>query len=191
MQRTASLLLLLGALLGIAGLAHASVWIAAGPARATLAVDAKGTAVVSVVSNGKHDTVVVPPKGQLYHGGSIGADVSRPTRVPGLPFALAVRRTPDGTRWALQRSQAAPDGPWDVHLARWSGAPTQLTLSFDGERLTGKASFHGKPVTGTIYTLEGKHPRIYVYLDCFAARRAEAAGRGCSASRRVQTGASP
>jgi len=105
----------------------------------------------------------------LYHGGSLsGRDVSRPASVPGLPLALAVRRTPDGRFWALQHWEVQPGGPVELHLARWRGAPTKLALSFDGTRLTGTASFQGKPVTGRTFTLEGKHPRIYVYLDCFA-----------------------
>ena len=41
-----------------------------------------------------------------------------------------------------------------------------MTLALDGTRLTGTAAFHGKPVTGATTTLEGKRPRIYVYLDC-------------------------
>src|SRR5262249_9682263 len=109
---------------------------------------------------------VVPLHGQLFHGGSIGPDVSRPAG-PLVPFPLAVRRTPDGTLWALQ----ALDG--ELHLARWKGEPTKLTLASDGTRVTGSASFHGKPVTGTTFTLEGKHPRIYVYLDCMGCPAAK------------------
>ena len=129
-----------------------------------LRVDAKGEAQVTW-SGG---SVLVPPHGQLYHGGSLaGPDVSRPAPAAGIPFAVSVKRTPDGRMWALQAWQVAPDGPVELHLARWQGRPTQLTLTSDGTHLGGSLTFHGAPVTGTTFTLEGKHPRIYVYLDCF------------------------
>jgi hypothetical protein len=111
--------------------------------------------------------VLVPPHGQLTHGGSLaGADVSRRVAAT-VPLALVQRRTPDGRLWALQAWRVKAGGPVELHLARWSGAPTKLTLATDGTRLTGTVSFHGRPVTGATSTLEGKHPRIYVYLDCF------------------------
>lgn len=156
------LLLVAGAL---AGAARATVWIANGAAHPVLRVDAKGDAQVTW-SGG---SVLVPPHGLLFHGGSLaGADVSKRASAAGIPFAVSVRRTPDGRRWALQAWQVAPGGPVELHLARWDGQPTQLTLASDGTRLSGSLSYHGKPVTGTSYTLEGKHPRIYVDLDCFA-----------------------
>jgi hypothetical protein len=164
--------------LAVAGTAPASIWIT-DDARPALRVDARGTAVVSWRSGGARQTVLVPARGHLTHGGSLaGADVSKPASVPGLPLALAVRRTPDGTLWALQAWQVQPSGPAEVHLARWKGAPTKLTLSSDGLRLTGSASFQGKPVTGRTFTLEGKRPRIFVYLDCFACPAAHGGGWG-------------
>jgi hypothetical protein len=145
--------------------AWGSVWIANGAAHPVLRVDAKGDAQVTW-SGG---SVLVPPHGQLYHGGSLsGSDVSKPAPAAGIPFAVSVRRTPDGGLWALQAWQVMPGGPVELHLARWQGQPTRLTLASDGTHLTGTLSFHGKPVSGTTFTLEGKHPRIYVYLDCFA-----------------------
>ena len=166
------------AALAVAGVARGSIWIVSDE-RPGLRVDAKGTAEVSWRAGGGRQTVIVPPTGQLFHGGSLaGPDVSRAASVPGLALALAVRRTPDGTLWALQAWQVSPGGPTEVHLARWKGAPTKLTLSSDGVRLTGAASFQGKPVTGTTFTPEGKHPRIYVYLDCFACPAAHGAGWG-------------
>jgi hypothetical protein len=83
-----------------------------------------------------------------------------------VPFALAVRRTPDGRTWALQAFPQGTGKPPELHFARWAGAPTALTLSLDGARLTGSATFQGKPVTGSTTTLEGKRQRVYVYLDC-------------------------
>ena len=155
------------AALAVAAVAHGSIDVGADVARPTLQVDAKGTAFVGFTVHGKPDMVVVPAKGQLHHGGSLaGRDVSRPSPA-GVPLALAVRRTPDGTLYALQAWQVLPGQPVELHLARWKGEPTKLTLETDGKRVTGMASFQGKPVTGTTSTLEGKHPRIYVYLDCF------------------------
>lgn len=169
-------MLLVAAWLGLAALARGSIWIT-NDVRPALRVDANGTAEVSWRSGGARQTVIVPARGRLYHGGSLsGPDVSRAASVPGLSLALAVRRTPDGRLWALQTWQVEPGGPKEVHLARWKGAPTKLMLSSDGVRLTGTASFQGKPVTGRTFTLEGKRPRIYVYLDCFACPAATGGG---------------
>jgi hypothetical protein len=164
-------LLAFALLLAPAGAGRASIWIV-NDVRPALRVDAGGTAEV----RWRGDAVVVPPHGLLRHGGSLaGPDVSRRASVAGLALALAVRRTPDGMLWALQAWQLEPGGPTEVHLARWRGAPTMLTLATDGVRLTGAASFHGKPVTGRTFTLEGKRPRIYVYLECFACPAAHGA----------------
>lgn len=37
----------------------------------------------------------------------------------------------------------------------------------NGDQLEGRATFNGKGVSGLSYTLEGKRPKIYVYLDYF------------------------
>jgi hypothetical protein len=160
------------------GAARGSIWIVDG-ARPALRVDAKRTAEVSWRSGGGRQTVIVPVRGQLTHGGSLaGADVSRPASVAGLTLALAVRRTPDGTLWALQSWQVEPGAPPEVHLARWRGSPTKLELAAARDRVTGSASFQGRPVAGRTFTLEGKRPRIYVYLDCFGCPAAHGAGWG-------------
>lgn len=162
-------LLLLAAMVALAGTAQASVWVGENAAKPTLRVDAKGTAEVKLVSGGRPDTVIVPARGQLYHGGSLsGPDVSRRVSVPKLPNAVVVKRTPDGRLWALQRMQVKPGAPIDLHLARWRGEPTTIELAVEGDRLTGQAMFAGKGVSGRSYTLEGTRPRIYVYLDYFA-----------------------
>ena len=169
-QRSARRRLVVGVIaigLSLIGGADASIYVGADAVRPTLEVDAKGTAVVRFTARGKRDVVVVPARGQLYHGGSLsGPDVSRPVPAAGVPLALAVRRTPDGTLYALQAWQVLPGQPVELHLARWKGEPTSLTLATDGKRLTGTARFQGKSVTGTTFTLEGKRLRIYVYLDC-------------------------
>lgn len=177
MQRRASAAFLVAASLGLAGLARASIWITDEPVRPALRIDAKGTAEVSWRQSGARQTVIVPARGQLYHGGSLsGPDVSRPAQVAGLPHALVVRRTPDGLLYALQAWQEKPGAPTDIHLVRWRGGLTELTLTRDGDRLAGKASFQGKPVTGHTFTLEGKRPRIYVFLECFACPAAAGGG---------------
>jgi hypothetical protein len=155
--------------LAIAGSAQATVWITQKAVKPALRVDAGGTAEVSWGAGGRQ-TVIVPPKGQLSHGGTLsGSDVSKPARVPGLPLARVVRRTPDGRFWALQEIALKPGAPLDLHLARWRGAPTVLTLGVAEDTLEGRATFHGRGLSGRSYTLEGKHPLIYVYLDYFAA----------------------
>lgn len=42
-----------------------------------------------------------------------------------------------------------------------------LRLALEGQRLTGSATYRGRPLSGFTTTLEGKRLRIYVYLDCF------------------------
>ena len=157
--------LVLAVLLAAAGQAGASIWLGDDAVRPVLRVDAKGDALVSWTQAGKQQSLFVPPHGQLYHGGRLaGPDVSRRAAVRGLLLAVAVRRTPDGTLWALQKWHE-PGGPVELHLARWKGAPTRLFLALNGTRLIGRATFQGRPVTGKTFTLEGKRPRIYVYLD--------------------------
>jgi hypothetical protein len=164
------LLLVAAATLGVAGSAQGTVWVGANASKPTLRVDRAGNAQVTFTSGGRADTVTVPARGQLVHGGSIGADVSRKASPARLPFAVVVRRTPDGRLWALQAMQVKPGGPVDLHLARWTGAPTELALTVGDGELLGRATFHGRGVSGTSYTLEGKHPKVYVYLDYRTAR---------------------
>lgn len=158
--------------LTLGGGAQASVWVGENAVKPTLRVDASGTAEVKLVSGGRPDTVIVPARGQLYHGGSLsGPDVSRRVSAPKLPHAVVVKRTPDGRLWALQRTQVKPGGPVGLHLARWRGEPTKIELQVDGLLLEGRATFDGRGVSGRSYTLEGKRPRIYVYLDYFSGGR--------------------
>lgn len=160
--------LLLAVALALGGAAQASVWVGEEAVKPTLRVDSKGTAEVKFVSGGRPDTVIVPARGQLYHGGSLaGPDVSRRVSTPKLPSAVVVKRTPDGRLWALQRMRVKPGAPLDLHLARWRGAPTKIELEVDGLFLEGRATFNGRGVSGRSYTLEGKRPRIYVYLDYY------------------------
>jgi hypothetical protein len=144
----------------------ASVYLGMSPTRATLGVDAGGSAVATWVQGGARQRVTVPARGRLFHGGSLSGDVSRPAPESLVPNALVVRGTADGRLWALQAWPETPGGPVDLHLARWKGSPTRLTLARDGPKLSGRATFQGRPVAGTSTTLEGKRLRIYVYLDC-------------------------
>jgi hypothetical protein len=162
-------LLTLAVVLALAGAAQASIWVGENASKPTLRVDSKGTAEVRFTSRGRPDTVIVPAKGQLYHGGSLaGPDVSKRVSTPKLANAIVVKRTPDGRLWALQRMRLKAGAPLDLHLARWRGRPTVIELASDGERIVGRATFNGRGVSGRTYTLEGKRPRIYVYLDYFA-----------------------
>jgi hypothetical protein len=165
------------AALAAAGAAAASIWTADGARAPSLRVDARGNAEVSWTEGGARRTLLVPPSGKTLPGGRLpGPDVSRPARVPGLALARVLRRTPDGRLWALQEWQVRPGGPSELHLARWRGAPTKLTLALEGERLSGRATFQGKPVAGRTLTPEGKRPRIFVYLDCFGCPAASGGG---------------
>ena len=149
--------------------AQASVWVGESARKPTLRIDSKGTAEVRFTSGGRADTVIVPARGQLYHGGSLsGPDVSRRVSAPTLPNAVVVKRTPDGRLWALQQLRVKPGAPLDLHLARWRGSPTAIALAVNGEQLEGRATFNGRGVSGVTKTLEGKRTRVYVYLDYFA-----------------------
>jgi hypothetical protein len=165
-MRAGAAALLAATLIGVPA-AQASIWITNDATRPQLAVDAHGTVQVTWTAKGTMQAVLVPPKGQLAHGGALaGHDVSKrsPVRVP---LALAVRRGPDGTLYALQQWQVSPNGPQELHLARWRGPLPKLKLAVEGQRLTGSATYQGRPLTGFSTTLEGKRLRIYAFLDCF------------------------
>jgi hypothetical protein len=162
--------LLAAAFVGIAWnpAATGSIWVTDGATSPALRVDSRGYAEVSWTAGGTRKTQLVPPVGRVLPGGSLsGPDTSTPTRVVGLPFARVVRRTPDGTLWALQTWQAKPGEAPSLRLARWKGSPTQLVLALTGDRLEGRVTFQGRPVAGFTTTPEGRRARVYVYLDCF------------------------
>lgn len=148
-----------------APVAFASYGVAVDAGAPKLRVDASGTAEVSWTAGGARQSFLVPRSGVGRHGTLAGRDVSKAASLA-LPMAVAVRETSDHTLWALQRVAIAGRPP-SLDLARWRGAATSLTLVDDGRRLTGTATFHGGPVTGTSSTLTGKRARIYVYLECF------------------------
>ena len=172
MRRQAVVLTVLAAgLLGSVEAARASISIAKNAVRPSLRVDARGNAEVSWSSGGVRRTLLVPATGLYLPGGRISTrDVSRPTTVPGLPFAKVTRRGPDGRLYALQAWRVAPNGPVELHFSRWKGAPTAAALTAEPasgtERLVGRARFQGKPVAGYSRTNSGIRYRIFAFLDC-------------------------
>ena len=171
--RCGTVVVVAAGLLGLAGPAPASISIAKNAARPALRVDADGNAEVSWSARGVRRTLLVPASGLYLPGGRIStADVSRPTTIPGLPFAKVTRRTPDGKLYALQTWRVEPGGPVELHFSRWKGAPATVELAAEpasgSERLVGRAQFQGKPVAGFSRTNSGIRYRIFAFLDCFA-----------------------
>jgi len=150
-----------------AGSANASITVAYDAQRPALRVDAAGNAEVSWSSGGARRYLLVPPRGRVLPGARLsGRDVSRAASAPPLPFRKVLRRTPDGRLWALQAWRARAGGPVELHLARWRGQPTRVTLALTGDALEGSAEFQGRAVTGFSPTPEGKRLRHYAFLEC-------------------------
>ena len=182
MLRVAVLAAALGAAAaGLAGPASGSIGIAFGPfANTSLRVDAAGNAEVGWTTRaGVHDSVVVPPAGELVHGRLSGRDVSRPSTAAVLPYRITLRRTPDRRLWALQAWQTGFTGPVELRLSRWTGKPMEITLNLRRKGrfsvLTGQATFHGRPVTGKYRTNSGVLINEAAQLDCFACPAAHGA----------------
>lgn len=157
--------------LAVVGPAHASYSFTASLSAPALRIDARGEVEIDWKQAGAPASLVVPPSGEVYHGTLSGTDVSRPGSVGAVPDALVVRTTASGWNYALQRWQVA-GAPVSYHFARWKGAPTQLSLRLVGPRLTGRALFQGRPVTGASPTPAGRAVETYVYLDCFGCAAA-------------------
>jgi hypothetical protein len=154
------------AALALAAPAGASITVAYNAQHPTLRVGADGAAEVGWTAGGVRRTLLVPPHGQVFPGGKLATpDVSKPVDRP--PFFLSRRRTPDGRSWGLQAWRVTPRGPVELHLSRWRGVPTVVMLAVSGSRLTGRATFQGRPLHGYSPTPEGKQVRVTVYLDCF------------------------
>jgi hypothetical protein len=170
-------LVVLAALAGAAQ-ASAATTVARDAQRPALRVDARGNAEVSWTAGGRRHYVLVPPTGRVYPGRKLTApDVSRPDTSVALPYKRVLRRTPDGRLWALQAWRPAAGAPVDLRFSRWRGPVPAVTLAteqrFDGERLTGRAAFGGKPVPLFSPTPEGRRIRSYAYVE-----RRTAAGWG-------------
>lgn len=153
-----------------AGAASASITVAYDAGRPALRVDAAGNAEVSWTAGGSRRYLLVPPTGLVFPGRRLGgADVSRPASAPAIPFRRVLRRTPDGRLWALQAWRVKPGGPVELRFSRWRGEPPRVALraelAFEGELLSGRATFAGRAVPLFSPTPEGKRLRSYVYLD--------------------------
>src|SRR5215210_3325351 len=151
--------------------AAASVTVATNVQRPALRVDAKGNAEVSWTAGGRRQYLLVPPTGRFLPGGRLPrGDVSRPVSGVPLPYLRVLRRTPDGRLWALQTWQVAFSKAVELRFSRWRGAPTQITLaampSGTTEVLQGRATFQGRPVTGTSPTNAGKPVLLSGFFDC-------------------------
>lgn len=163
---------LLGVLvsLALAGNASGSIKLATNPERPALRVDGRGNAEVSWTAAGVRRYVFVPPTGRVYPGRRLAAaDVSRSSSVVALPFRRVLRRTPDGRLWALQAWRVQAGGPVELRFSRWRGEPPKMSLTsqprFDGELVTGRATFAGRPVPLYSPTPEGKRIRSYALID--------------------------
>jgi hypothetical protein len=157
--------------------AHASIKIAGDAHNASLQVDAAGNAVVNwTATDGSRHSLLVLRDGSVRYGGTLsGGDVSRATTEVTLPWVVAVRRTPDGSFYALQSWRRLATGPVELRFSRWRGAATSLTLravccKWGSENIEGSASFHGRPVYGSKVTPQGAPLDPYgrnVYLDAY------------------------
>ena len=166
-------LIVAGVALGGPAAAGASVTVTTNAQRPALRVDARGYAEVSWTAQGTRRTLLIPPRGQALPGGRLpGRDLSRPASGVPISFRRVVRRTPDGRYWALQAWRVARGGAVELRFSRWRGEPTTIELTAEPtggtERLQGRATFHGRPVTGFWRTLEGTPIRHAAVLECFA-----------------------
>jgi hypothetical protein len=156
--------------LALAASASASITLGTNAQRPALRVDARGNAEVSWTAGGVRRYVFVPPTGRVYPGRRLAArDVSRSSTAVALAFRRVLRRTPDGRLWALQTWRVRPGGPVELRFSRWRGAPPKVTLAaeqrFEGDLLTGRATFAGRAVPLYSPTPEGKRIRSFVYVD--------------------------
>ncbi len=162
-------------LLTSASIASASITIATNVQRPALRIDARGNAEVSWTAGGVRSYLLVPPTGRVYPGRRLsGRDVSVGTSSVKPPFRRVLRRTPDGRVWALQTWRVRPRGPVELRFSRWRGGPPRVTIGarpqYEGELLTGSASYGGRPVPLYSPTPEGKRIRSYVYVDRWTGR---------------------
>jgi hypothetical protein len=153
--------------------AGASLWVASTAGPAALKVDAAGDAEIDWKdATGSHSRLVFANGQSKLEHRLPSADVSKRVGPGGLPAAVAVRRTPDGTTWALQRWTVTVGRPPEIHLSRWKGPPTKLDAKavcckFGSETIEGVATFAGKPVFGSSPT-PGGPVRETAYVDRLA-----------------------
>jgi hypothetical protein len=160
-------------LLAVAPPAAASITVATDVQRPALRVDARGNAEVSWTQGGRRHYLLVPATGRFLPGARLpGRDVSRPSTAVAIPYRRVLRRTPDGRYWALQSWRVAFAQAVELRFARWIGAPTRITLAAEPfrrtELLSGRATFQGRPVTGSSPTNAGTPILHSAFADCFA-----------------------
>lgn len=134
--------------------AGASIKIAGNAHDPALRVNAAGYATVLYTKHGRRMSAVVTPSGRTVWGRQApGRDVSSPTSAVSIPFAVALRQTPNGRFWALQAWRRLRHGQIELRLSRWRGEPTQLQLwtwccRWRSEIVRGRATFQGRPIFG-------------------------------------------
>ncbi len=153
--------------------ALASVTVTTNAQRPALRVDSRGNAEVSWSAGDARKTLLIPPRGRAVPGGRLtGRDISRAAPGVRIAFQRVVRRTPDGRYWGLQSWRLVRGGAVELRFSRWRGAPTVIELASEpvgrSELLTGRATFHGRGVTGFWRTLEGDPVPHAAVLECFA-----------------------
>jgi hypothetical protein len=86
---------------------------------------------------------------------------------PPLPFLIAACDAPDGSHWALQqwqrlwRNYGGNRAPNELYISHWRGSAGQLLIQTDysyhgkHQHLWGQFSFHGRPVFGNKWSLQG------------------------------------
>jgi hypothetical protein len=84
-----------------------------------------------------------------------------------LPYMIAACDAPDGSHWALQKwarlwdNYGGDSAPVELYISHWTGDIGDLTVQTDWgyhgkhEHLWGSFQFHGKPVFGNKWTLQG------------------------------------
>ena len=164
--------------------APASVIVSRETSAESLRVDASGRAEIAWTTGGRKWTAVLDAD-RLTFGRTVAGSAGRRVH-PEVPFALMQIELPDGRKFALQRvrrlGQFGARGPWELHVARWHGAPPELTLdvewAYGGKmpRVCGTATYHGAAFFGFEHTLQGDPTDRLgrnVYIDVW-----KGAGRG-------------
>jgi hypothetical protein len=178
-----------GVALAAAAVAQGSICVCRAATESSLRISASGYAEVGwTTRDGHRRYAVVTPGGRVMYGDRIRRDASRAARAGHVPFREAVRQTPDGRWWALQRWRPRASGKAEVRFSRWRGKGTSLTSRTTCCRngsivIRGRATLNRRPVFGSQATGSGS-VRIGVFVDCF---RCALNPRGWARATRVPT----